>query len=46
MKPDILETHTYSKSVAYSEPWNIQNSDGIYIPLRHILLSFANNSRL
>ena len=34
------------KIMAYSEPWNIQKSDGNCIPLKHIVLSFANSSRL
>ena len=46
MNPGMLGTHTYSKSMAYSEPWNIQKSDSNYIPLKHIVLSFGNSSRL
>ena len=41
MNPDILGTQTYSKPMAYSELWNIQKSDGNYIPLKHIVLSFG-----
>ena len=39
MNPGILGNQTYSKSMACSEPWNIQKSNGIYIPLKHIVLS-------
>ena len=44
MNPGILGTQTYSKSMAYSEPRN--KSDGIYIPLKHNVLSFGNSSRI
>ena len=30
MNPGMLGTQTYSKFMPYSEPWNIQKSDGIY----------------
>ena len=46
MNPGILGTQTYSKSMAYSEPWNIQKTDGIYTPLKHIVLPFGNSVRL
>ena len=35
---------TQTSSVAYSEPWNIQKFDGIYIPVKQIVMSFRNSS--
>ena len=46
MNLDILETQTYSQSVAYSEPWNIQKVECIEIPVSHIAVSLENSSKL
>ena len=36
MNPGMLGIQTCSKSMAYSESWNIHKSDEIYIPPKHI----------
>ena len=43
MNLGILGTQTYTYSVVYSEPWNIQKFDIIYIPVKQIVMSFGNS---
>ena len=42
MNLDLFGTKAYSESGAYSELWNIQNFDSIYITVKHIVISFGN----
>ena len=46
MNPDVFGTQAYLQLVAYSERWNIQKFDRIYIPVKHVVISFGNSSRL
>ena len=46
MNSGIFGTQTYSQFVAYSKAGNIPKFKGIYIPVKQIVMSFGNSSRL
>ena len=45
MNPGIFGSQAHLKFVAYTEPWNIQKFNGIYIPVKQIVISSRNSSR-
>ena len=41
MNTNIFGTQIYSQSLAYSELWNIRKFDDVYIPVKHIEMTFG-----